>query len=158
MHHAHAQVGHKWVPDSYCNLPFVADGWGPSGIYFMPRAANNQLVFGSVCTCACPDAHAHAQMHMRMPRCTCARPDAHAHAQMHMRMPRAANNHGRVAHGGSHICMGTLPCVHAPVPVPVSAPAEGCALCIVRVCYVYVGYAYVCYAGGAPLRERDCRP
>jgi len=42
------QVGHKWVPDSYCNLPFVADGWGPSGIYFMPRAANNQLVFGSV--------------------------------------------------------------------------------------------------------------
>ena len=42
------QVGHKWIPDEYCNLPFVADGWGPSGIYFMPRAANNQLVFGSV--------------------------------------------------------------------------------------------------------------
>lgn len=42
------QVGHKWVPDEYCTLPFVADSWGPSGIYFMPRAANNQLVFGSV--------------------------------------------------------------------------------------------------------------
>merc|ERR1719331_3679151 len=42
------QVGHKWIPDSYCDLPFVADGWGPSGIYFMPRRANNQLVFGSV--------------------------------------------------------------------------------------------------------------
>mmetsp|Transcript_40925 Transcript_40925/g.123954 ORF Transcript_40925/g.123954 Transcript_40925/m.123954 type:complete len:897 (+) Transcript_40925:31-2721(+) len=42
------QVGHKWIPDEYCSLPFVADGWGPSGIYFMPRAANNQLVFGSV--------------------------------------------------------------------------------------------------------------
>jgi len=42
------QVGHKYISDEYCNLPFVADGWGPSGIYFMPRAANNQLVFGSV--------------------------------------------------------------------------------------------------------------
>lgn len=42
------QVGHKWIPDEFCSLPFVADGWGPSGIYFMPRAANNQLVFGSV--------------------------------------------------------------------------------------------------------------
>lgn len=42
------QVGHKYVDDEFCNLPFVADGWGPSGIYFMPRAANNQLVFGSV--------------------------------------------------------------------------------------------------------------
>ena len=42
------QVGHKWIPDEYCDLPFVADGWGPSGIYFMPRRANNQLVFGSV--------------------------------------------------------------------------------------------------------------
>jgi len=42
------QVGHKWVPDEFCSLPFVADGWGPSGIYFMPRRANNQLVFGSV--------------------------------------------------------------------------------------------------------------
>jgi len=42
------QVGHKWVPDEFCSLPFVADGYGPSGIYFMPRAANNQLVFGSV--------------------------------------------------------------------------------------------------------------
>jgi len=42
------QVGHKWIPDDFCSLPFVADGWGPSGIYFMPRAANNQLVFGSV--------------------------------------------------------------------------------------------------------------
>jgi glycine/D-amino acid oxidase-like deaminating enzyme len=42
------QVAHKWIPDEFCKLPFVADGWGPSGIYFMPRAANNQLVFGSV--------------------------------------------------------------------------------------------------------------
>ena len=42
------QVGHKYIPDEYCSLPFVADGWGDSGIYFMPRAANNQLVFGSV--------------------------------------------------------------------------------------------------------------
>jgi glycine/D-amino acid oxidase-like deaminating enzyme len=42
------QVGHKSIGDEFCNLPFVADGWGPSGIYFMPRAANNQLVFGSV--------------------------------------------------------------------------------------------------------------
>ena len=42
------QVGHKWIPDEYCSLPFVADGFGPSGIYFMRRAANNQLVFGSV--------------------------------------------------------------------------------------------------------------
>ena len=42
------QVGHKYIDDEFCNLPFVADGWGPSGIYFMPRAANNQLVFGSV--------------------------------------------------------------------------------------------------------------
>ena len=42
------QVGHKWIPDEFCDLPFVADGWGPSGIYFMPRAGNNQLVFGSV--------------------------------------------------------------------------------------------------------------
>ena len=42
------QVGHKYIPDEYCSLPFVADGWGDSGIYFMPRAGNNQLVFGSV--------------------------------------------------------------------------------------------------------------
>ena len=41
-------MGHKYVPDEFCSLPFVADGYGPSGIYFMPRAANNQLVFGSV--------------------------------------------------------------------------------------------------------------
>ena len=45
---ARKQVGHKYIPDEYCSLPFVADGWGPSGIYFMPRAKNNQLVFGSV--------------------------------------------------------------------------------------------------------------
>jgi len=42
------QVGHKWIPDEYCDLPFTADTWGASGIYFMPRRANNQLVFGSV--------------------------------------------------------------------------------------------------------------
>ena len=42
------QVGHKYIPDEYCSLPFVADGWGDSGIYFMPRSGNNQLVFGSV--------------------------------------------------------------------------------------------------------------
>ena len=41
-------VGHKHVEGDYLDLPFVADGWGDSGIYFMPRAGNNQLVFGSV--------------------------------------------------------------------------------------------------------------
>lgn len=41
-------MGHKYIPDEYCDLPFTADTWGPSGIYFMPRRANNQLVFGSV--------------------------------------------------------------------------------------------------------------
>ena len=44
------QVGHKTLPDDekYLSLPFVADGWGESGIYFMPRRGNKQLVFGSV--------------------------------------------------------------------------------------------------------------
>eukprot|EP00670_Eutreptiella_braarudii_P006371 CAMPEP_0174284734 /NCGR_PEP_ID=MMETSP0809-20121228/6478_1 /TAXON_ID=73025 ORGANISM="Eutreptiella gymnastica-like, Strain CCMP1594" /NCGR_SAMPLE_ID=MMETSP0809 /ASSEMBLY_ACC=CAM_ASM_000658 /LENGTH=405 /DNA_ID=CAMNT_0015380349 /DNA_START=199 /DNA_END=1416 /DNA_ORIENTATION=+ len=42
------QVGHKMIPKEYHNLPFTADGWGASGIYFMPRAANGQLIFGSV--------------------------------------------------------------------------------------------------------------
>jgi len=42
------QVAHKSVPDEYLDLPFTADFWGPSGIYFMPRRANRQLVFGSV--------------------------------------------------------------------------------------------------------------
>jgi len=44
------QVGHKTLPDDedLLSLPFVADFWGNSGIYFMPRRANKQLVFGSV--------------------------------------------------------------------------------------------------------------
>merc|ERR1711871_1456587 len=44
------QVGHKNLPDDedYLGLPFVADCYGASGIYFMPRRANRQLVFGSV--------------------------------------------------------------------------------------------------------------
>ena len=44
------QVGHKELPDDedFLGLPFVADCYGASGIYFMPRRANKQLVFGSV--------------------------------------------------------------------------------------------------------------
>jgi sarcosine oxidase subunit beta len=42
------QVGHKYIDGEYLDMPFTADTWGPSGIYFMPRRANNQLVFGSV--------------------------------------------------------------------------------------------------------------
>jgi sarcosine oxidase subunit beta len=41
-------VGHKHIEGEYLDLPFVADGWGNSGIYFMPRRQNSQLVFGSV--------------------------------------------------------------------------------------------------------------
>jgi len=41
-------VGHKHVEGDFLDLPFVADSWGNSGIYFMPRRQNNQLVFGSV--------------------------------------------------------------------------------------------------------------
>lgn len=41
-------VGHKNVDGPFLDLPFVADGWGASGIYFMPRRQNKQLVFGSV--------------------------------------------------------------------------------------------------------------
>lgn len=41
-------VGHKHIEGQYLDLPFVADGWGNSGIYFMPRRQNSQLVFGSV--------------------------------------------------------------------------------------------------------------
>jgi len=44
------QVGHLTLPDDedLLSLPFVADAWGNSGIYFMPRRGNKQLVFGSV--------------------------------------------------------------------------------------------------------------
>jgi glycine/D-amino acid oxidase-like deaminating enzyme len=42
------QVAHKYVPEEYWNLPFVADAFGNSGIYFMPRRANGQMVFGSI--------------------------------------------------------------------------------------------------------------
>ena len=45
------QVAHLRIPSSMpeiASLPFVADAWGPSGIYFMPRAANGQLVLGSI--------------------------------------------------------------------------------------------------------------
>ena len=36
------------VPADFLKLPFVADAWGASGIYFMPREASGELVFGSV--------------------------------------------------------------------------------------------------------------
>lgn len=42
------QVAHKRVPEEYLDLPFVADCWGASGIYFMPRRQSGQLVFGSI--------------------------------------------------------------------------------------------------------------
>ena len=42
------QVAHKRVPEEYWDLPFTADQWGASGIYFMPRRHNGQMVFGSV--------------------------------------------------------------------------------------------------------------
>ena len=42
------QVAHKHIQGEYLDMPFTADGWGPSGIYFMPRKANSQLVFGSL--------------------------------------------------------------------------------------------------------------
>jgi len=45
------QVGHRHVPEEYLSLPFVGDGWGNpdvGGIYFMPRVANKQLLFGSI--------------------------------------------------------------------------------------------------------------
>ncbi|GMI30330.1 hypothetical protein TrRE_jg7436, partial [Triparma retinervis] len=42
------QVGHKHVTGDFLDLPFVADSWGNSGVYFMPRAQNKQLVFGSI--------------------------------------------------------------------------------------------------------------
>lgn len=41
-------VGHKHVEGPFLDLPFVADSWGNSGIYFMPRRQNSQLVFGSI--------------------------------------------------------------------------------------------------------------
>jgi len=45
------QVAHRQLPDDddrYLDLPFVASSWHGDGIYFMPRRANRQLVFGSV--------------------------------------------------------------------------------------------------------------
>lgn len=42
------QVAHKRVPEEYLSLPFTADAWGPSGIYFVPRKASKQLLFGSI--------------------------------------------------------------------------------------------------------------
>lgn len=44
------QVGHLSLPEDedLLSLPFIADAWGNSGIYFMPRRNNKQLVFGSV--------------------------------------------------------------------------------------------------------------
>ena len=36
------------MPEEFLDLPFVADAWGSSGIYFMPRRASGELVFGSV--------------------------------------------------------------------------------------------------------------
>jgi hypothetical protein len=34
--------------DELLRLPFVADTYGASGIYFMPRRESGQLIFGSV--------------------------------------------------------------------------------------------------------------
>jgi leucine dehydrogenase len=43
------QVGHVNVEsEDLLNLPFTADQYGNSGVYFMPRRANKQLVFGSI--------------------------------------------------------------------------------------------------------------
>lgn len=42
------QVAHKAVDGDFLNLPFVADCWGGSGVYFVPRRASRQLVFGSL--------------------------------------------------------------------------------------------------------------
>jgi len=43
------QVGHINIEaEEHLSLPFTADAHGASGIYFMPRRANKQLVFGSV--------------------------------------------------------------------------------------------------------------
>jgi glycine/D-amino acid oxidase-like deaminating enzyme len=42
------QVAHKRVPSAYLELPFVADSHGGSGIYFVPRRANGQLLFGTI--------------------------------------------------------------------------------------------------------------
>lgn len=40
------QVAHKYIEGDFNDLPFVADC--DSGIYFMPRKQNNQLVIGSI--------------------------------------------------------------------------------------------------------------
>jgi len=42
------QVGHKNIEGEFLDLPFVADCHGNSGVYFMPRKSNKQLVFGSI--------------------------------------------------------------------------------------------------------------
>lgn len=43
------QVGHINIEaEEHLCLPFTADAHGASGIYFMPRRTNKQLVFGSV--------------------------------------------------------------------------------------------------------------
>jgi sarcosine oxidase subunit beta len=43
------QVGHVNIQtEDLLSMPFTADAYGASGVYFMPRRANNQLVFGSI--------------------------------------------------------------------------------------------------------------
>jgi len=43
------QVGHVSIEtEDLLKLPFTADQYGASGVYFMPRVANKQLVFGSI--------------------------------------------------------------------------------------------------------------
>jgi len=43
------QVGHVNIEtEDLLSLPFTADHYGASGVYFMPRRANKQLVFGSI--------------------------------------------------------------------------------------------------------------
>jgi len=43
------QVGHVNIEtEDLLSMPFTADAYGASGVYFMPRRANKQLVFGSI--------------------------------------------------------------------------------------------------------------
>ena len=43
------QVGHVNIEtEDLLSLPFLADSYGASGVYCMPRRANKQLVFGSI--------------------------------------------------------------------------------------------------------------
>ena len=46
------QVGHVNIEtEDLLSMPFTADSYGASGVCFMPRRANKQLVFGSIDHC-----------------------------------------------------------------------------------------------------------